>query len=66
MTDEPVTRSSTSYSVTRMAEAKRTLGLTPEATLDDLLKKIIAGGTVEMDREQWWAYGRRFYEGEHA
>lgn len=64
--DEPVTRSSTSYYTKRMDEAKRTLGLPVEATLDDLLKKIIAGGTVEMDREQWWAYGRKFYGDEHA
>lgn len=66
MPDEPVTRSSTSYYTKRMDEAKRTLGLPAEATLDDLLKKIINGGMVEMDREQWWAYGRKFYEGDRA
>ena len=66
MPEEPVTRSSTSYYVQRMADAKRTLGLPNEATLDDLLKKIINGGTVEMDLQQWLAYGRRFTGDEHA
>lgn len=65
MTDAP-TRSSTSYSVELMGDAKRTLGLSEVDTLDSLLKKVIAGGTVEMDREQWWAYGRKFYADERA
>ena len=66
MTDEPVTRSSTSYSVPLMADAKRTLGLPNEATLDSLLKHIINGETLQLNREQWWSYGKKFYEGEHA
>lgn len=66
MTDDTLTRSSTSYYVKRMADAKLAMGLPVEAPLDDLLKKIIAGGTVEMDREQWWRYGAKFYGDEHA
>lgn len=63
---EQVTRSSTSYSVAYMAEAKRTLGLKAESTLDDLLKHIINGETLQLSRGQWWAYGKRFYGDEHA
>jgi len=63
---EPMTRSSTSYSVPRMADAKRTLGLPAEATLDDLLKHIVNGETLQLNREQWWSYGKKFYDGEHA
>lgn len=66
MTDDPI-RSSTSYYTARLAEAKRTLGMDPMATLDDVLKKINTGGTVEMTMEQWLAYGvKRFYKEEHA
>jgi len=49
-----------------MADAKRTLGLPNEATLDSLLKHIINGETLQLNREQWWSYGKKFYEGEHA
>ena len=61
MTEE-VTRASTSYSVVKMSEAKRTLGLEPMATLDDILKHIINGETLQLNRDQWWAYGRKFYD----
>ena len=66
MPDEPVTRSSTSYSVPLMADAKRTLGLPETATLDSLLKHIVSGKSLELNREQWWEYGRAFYEGDRA
>jgi hypothetical protein len=66
MNDTTYTRSSTSYSVPLMAEAKRTLGLQPEATLDSLLKHIVNGETLQLTREQWWAYGRKFYGEERA
>jgi hypothetical protein len=49
-----------------MAEAKRTLGLQPEATLDSLLKHIVNGETLQLTRGQWWAYGKKFYEGDRA
>lgn len=66
MPDEPATRSSTSYSVPLMADAKRTLGLPETATLDNMLKHIVSGKSLELTREQWWSYGKKFYEGEHA
>lgn len=66
MTNEPVTRSSTSYYTQRMADAKLAMGLPVEAPLDDLLKKILAGGTIEMTFEQWMKYGARFAKDERA
>ena len=66
MPDESVTRSSTSYSVPLMADAKRTLGLPETATLDSLLKHIVSGKSLELTREQWWEYGARYYKDEHA
>lgn len=66
MPDEQVTRSSTSYSVPLMADAKRTLGLPNEATLDVLLKHIVSGKSLELTRGQWWSYGARYYKDEHA
>lgn len=66
MTDEQVTRSSTSYSVPLMADAKRTLGLPETATLDNMLKHIVSGKSLELTREQWWSYGARYYKDDHA
>lgn len=63
---DAITRSTTSYYVARMAEAKRTMGLPNEATLDDMLKHIINGETLQLSREQWWAYGRKFHDGDRA
>ena len=66
MSDDTLTRSSTSYYVKRMADAKQAMGLPVEATLDDLLKKILSGGTIEMTFEQWMKYGNRFAKDERA